>query len=253
MRLSAFSLEGKVAIVTGGGTGIGRSIALQFAEAGADVVVGSRTLATLEKVAEEVKALGKHSLAVPVDITKKPDIDSLVQKVMDEFGAIDILVNNAGKFLGERLIDTPEEHWDEIMNVDLKGHYLCSQAVARIMIAQKSGKIINIASDLGIRVTQDGGAYCIAKAGILMLTKVLARELAPYNIRVNTILPGLIRTPMSEGTWSNPERLKWWEDATLLGRIGEPGEIASAALFLASDASSYTTGHTIFVEGGMLD
>jgi len=253
MRLSAFSLEGKVAIVTGGGTGIGRSIALQFAEAGADVVVGSRTLATLEKVAEEVKALGKRSLAVPIDITKKADIDSLVQKVMDEFGAIDILVNNAGRFLEERLIDTPEEHWDEIMNVDLKGHYLCSQAVARIMIAQKSGKVINIASDLGIRVAKDCGAYCIAKAGVLMLTKVLARELAPYNIRVNTVLPGLIRTPMSEGVWSNPESLKWWGDAALLGRIGEPDEIASAALFLASDASSYITGHTIFVEGGLLD
>ena len=253
MRLSHFSLEGKVAIITGGGTGIGRSIALQFAEAGADVVVGSQTLANLEKVAGEVRILGKRSLAVPVDITKKTDIDNLVQKVMDEFGAIDILVNNAGKFLGERLIDTPEEHWDQVMNVDLKGHYLCSQAVARIMIEQKSGKVINIASDLGIRVTQDGGAYCIAKAGVLMLTKVLARELAPYNIRVNTILPGLIRTPMSEGVWINPERMKWWEDATLLGRIGEPDEIASAALFLASDASSYITGHTIFVEGGMLD
>ena len=137
MRMSAFSLEGKVAIITGGGTGIGRSIALQFAEAGADVVVASRTQANLEKVAEEVRTLGKRSLAVPVDITKQVEIDNLVQKVTDEFGAIDILVNNAGKFLGERLIDTPEEHWDQIMNVDLKGHYLCSQAVAKIIIDEK--------------------------------------------------------------------------------------------------------------------
>lgn len=253
MSVSDFSLEGKVAIITGGGTGIGRSIALNFAKAGADVVVGSRTLANLEKVAGEARALGKRSLAVSVDITKKTDVDSLVQKVMDEFGAIDILVNNAGKFLGERLIDTPEDHWDKVMNVDLKGHYLCSQAVGRIMIEQRSGKIINIASDLGIRVSQDGGAYCIAKAGVFMLTKVLARELAPYNIRVNTILPGLIRTKMSEGTWTSPERLKWWEKQVPLGRIGEPEEVAGAALFLASDASSYITGHTIFVEGGMLD
>jgi len=251
--MSAFSLEGKIAIITGGGTGIGRSIALQFAEAGANVVVGSRTQVNLEKVAEEVRTLGKRSLAVPVDITKKADNDNLVQKVIDEFGVIDILVNNAGRFLGERLIDTPEEHWDQIMNVDLKGHYLCSQAVARIMMEQKSGKIINIASDLGIRATQDGGAYCIAKAGVLMLTKVLARELAPYNIRVNTILPGLIRTPMSEGVWTNSERLKWWGDVTLLGRIGEPEEVACTALFLASDASSYITGHTVFVEGGLLN
>jgi NAD(P)-dependent dehydrogenase (short-subunit alcohol dehydrogenase family) len=190
---------------------------------------------------------------VPVDITKKVEIDNLVQKVTDEFGAIDILVNNAGRFLGERLIDTTEEHWDEIMNVDLKAHYLCSQAVAGIMMKQKSGIIINIASDLGIRASQDGGAYCIAKAGVLMLTKVLARELAPYNIRVNTVIPGLIRTTMSENTWTNPERLKWWGEATLLGRIGEPEEVASAALFLASDASSYITGHTVFVEGGLLD
>jgi gluconate 5-dehydrogenase len=253
MKLSAFSLEGKIAIITGGGTGIGRSTALVFAEAGAGIVVCSRALANLEKVTEEVRSLGKHCLAVSTDITKKPDIDNLVQKVMDEFGTIDILVNNAGQFLGERLIDTPEEHWDQIMNIDLKGHYLCSQAVAKIMMEQKSGKIINVASDLGIRVSQDGGVYCIAKAGVFMLTKVLAKELAPYNIRVNTILPGLIRTPMSEGTWTNPERLKWWEEATLLGRIGEPDEVASAALFLASDASSYVTGHTIFVEGGLLD
>ena len=253
MGLSAFSLGGKVAIITGGGTGIGRSTALLFAEAGADVVVGGRTLVVLEKVAEEVRTLGKRSLAMPVDITKKADIDSLVQKVMGEFGAIDILVNNAGQFLGEQLIDTPEKHWDQIMDIDLKGHYLCSQTVAKIMMKQKSGKIINVASDLGIRVSQTGGAYCIAKAGVFMLTKVLAKELAPYNIRVNTILPGLIRTPMSEGTWTNPERLKWWENATLLGRIGEPDEIANAALFLASDASSYITGHTIFVEGGLLD
>jgi len=253
MSVSDFSLEGKVAIITGGGTGIGRSIALNFAKAGADVVVGSRTLANLEKVAGEARALGKRSLAVPVDITKKADVDNLVQKVMDEFGAIDILVNNAGTFVGERLLDTPEDHWDKVMNVDLKGHYLCSQAVGRIMIEQRSGKIINIASDLGIRVSQDGGAYCIAKAGVFMLTKVLARELAPYNIRVNTILPGLIRTKMSEGTWTSPERLKWWEEQVPLGRIGEPEEVAGAALFLASDASSYITGHTIFVEGGMLD
>ena len=146
MKLSAFSLEGKVAIITGGGTGIGRSIALQFAEAGADVVVGSRTKTNLDEVAKEVRTLGKRSLAVPVDITKKADIDNMVQKVMDEFGTIDILVNNAGKFFGERLIDTAEEHWDQIMNVDLKGHYLCSQAVARIMMEQKGGKVINIAS-----------------------------------------------------------------------------------------------------------
>ena len=200
MGLSAFSLGGKVAIITGGGTGIGRSTALLFAEAGADVVVGGRTLVVLEKVAEEVRTLGKRSLAMPVDITKKADIDNLVQRVMDEFGAIDILVNNAGQFLGEQLIDTPEKHWDQIMDIDLKGHYLCSQTVAKIMMKQKSGKIINVASDLGIRVSQTGGAYCIAKAGVFMLTKVLAKELAPYNIRVNTILPGLIRTPMSEGT-----------------------------------------------------
>ena len=144
MGLSAFSLGGKVAIITGGGTGIGRSTALLFAEAGADVVVGGRTLVVLEKVAEEVRTLGKRSLAMPVDITKKADIDNLVQRVMDEFGAIDILVNNAGQFLGEQLIDTPEKHWDQIMDIDLKGHYLCSQTVAKIMMKQKSGKIINV-------------------------------------------------------------------------------------------------------------
>jgi NAD(P)-dependent dehydrogenase (short-subunit alcohol dehydrogenase family) len=248
-----FSLKDKVAIVTGGGTGIGRSIALGFARAGANIAIGSRNLENLQKVAEEIRSIGKRVLAIKVDITKQEDIDHLVQKVSDEFGAIEILVNNAGAFSGEKLLDTPGELWDKVLSVDLRGHFLCARAVAQKMIEQKRGKIINIGSDLAIRVTVDGGAYSVAKAGVHMLTKVLSRELVDYGIRVNTIVPGWIRTKMSEITWGNPERLKFVESRIPMRRLGEPDELAGAAIFLASDASSYVTGHAIIVDGGMLD
>ncbi len=251
MGIPSLSLEDKTAIVTGGGTGIGRSIALEFAKAGADVVVSSRKLANLEKVAEEIKALGKRSLAVQTDITRKTDVDNMVQRVMDEFGRIDILVNNAGIYLKAPLLELQEDDWDRIIDTDLKGYYLCCQAVGRRMVDRKRGNIINIASDAAMKAYPNVGAYCIAKIGVVMLTKVLALELASYNIRVNAIAPGFIRTKMSEPMWSDPEALKQWEAKIPLGRIAELGEIIGPALFLASDASSYITGYTILMDGGL--
>ena len=251
MGIPSLSLEDKTAIVTGGGTGIGRSIALEFAKAGADVVVSSRKLANLEKVAEEIKALGKRSLAVQTDITRKTDVDNMVQRVMDEFGRIDILVNNAGIYLKAPLLELQEDDWDRIIDTDLKGYYLCCQAVGRRMVDRKRGNIINIASDAAMKAYPNVGAYCIAKIGVVMLTKVLALELASYNIRVNAIAPGFIRTKMSEPMWSDPEALKQWEAKIPLWRIAELGEIIGPALFLASDASSYITGYTILMDGGL--
>jgi len=249
------SLEGKVAIVTGGSVGIGRGIALEFAKAGADVVVASRRLAPLEEVAQEIKALGRRSLAVQTDVSKKSDVENLAQRVMGEFGGIDILVNNAGidaKYYGP-LQDWPEDEWDEVMAVNLKGCCLCSRAVSHKMIEQKRGNIINIASVLGlIRNQNKTGPYSLAKAGMITFSRGLAFELAPYNIRVNCILPGLIRTPMTEYRWDNPEGIKDSESKILLGRIGNPGDISSVALFLASDASSYIEGETIVVDGGRM-
>jgi NAD(P)-dependent dehydrogenase (short-subunit alcohol dehydrogenase family) len=253
LGIPSFSLEGKVAVVTGGGTGIGRSIALALAEAGADVAVASRKLANLEKVAGEIEALGRRSLAVAADITSRAEVESLAQRVADELGAVDILVNNAGTVpLLKPLIDLAEDEWDEAFAANLKGHYLCSQAVGRMMMARKQGVIINISSTNAMRAKGDRGAYPIAKAGVIMLTRVLARELGCHNIRVNAIAPALFRTEMGEQWVCNPEFMQRYQAQVALGRVGEPNEIIGAALFLASEAASYITGHTIVVDGGLL-
>ncbi|MEE9583261.1 MAG: glucose 1-dehydrogenase, partial [Dehalococcoidales bacterium] len=253
MSIPSFSLEGKAAIITGGKQGIGRAIALAFAEAGADVAVCGRVIedGKLQAVADEIQRLGRRSLAVQVDISRKADVDNLVQRVMDEFGSIDILVNNAGKIILKPLLDTPEDEWDEIIDINLKGYYLCSQAAGRIMVERKSGTIINIGSRIGIRALKNRAAYSIAKAGVLMLTRLLALELAEHNIRVNAIGPGIVKTELTRALWSDPETLKKFESTIPLGgRWAEPGDIVGAALFLASDASSYITGDTILVDGG---
>jgi len=246
------SLEGQVAIITGGGTGIGRGIALEFAKAGADVVVAGRRLSVLEKVCEEVTALGRRSLAVQTDISRKTDVDNMVQRVVDEFGVIDILVNNAGTIVRASLLEHSEEDWDAVLDTNLKGYYLCSQAVGRRMVGQKKGNIINVASIMGVKAAPGKVSYSVSKAGVVMLTRVLALELAHYNIRVNTIAPGWVKTELNKVQWSDPETYKRITEPIPMGRWAELSEIASVALFLASDASSYMTGHTIVVDGGLL-
>jgi len=253
MSMTSFSLEGKVAIVTGGGTGIGRGIALEFAKAGADVVVASRKLANLEKVAEEVRALGKRSLAIQTDISRKTDVDNLVQRVMDEFGVIDILVNNAVIFTRTPVIEISEDDWDKTFDVNLKGYYLCSQAVGRRMVERRKGSIINVASTAGFRVGPTNTTiYSTAKAAVIMLARGLAWELGSYNVRVNTIAPGPVKVEMNRSLWSDPERLKQEEARMPLGRMAETSDIGSVAVFLASEASRHITGSTIVVDGGLL-
>lgn len=252
MAIPGFSLEGKVAVVTGGSRGIGRSIALGFAEAGADVVVASRTAADLEKVTQEIEALGRRALSVPTNVSIKAEVDSMVAKALEGFGTIDILVNNAAMNIMRPLIELREDGWDKVMNVCLKGYFLCSQAVANVMKERRTGNIINIASTGAAKAAIGLGAYGIAKAGVVMLTQILAVELARYNIRVNAVGPSLVRTKFSEPMWANPDGLKALEATIPLGRIAEPEDIMSVALFLASDASSYMTGQTLYVDGGTL-
>ncbi len=252
--LSRFSLEGKVALVTGGSRGIGQATAVGFAKAGADVVVASRKLEDLEKVAGEIKGLGRRSLAVAAHIGRMEQIQSLVEKVVVEFGKIDILVNNAGASpVFTPALDLEERAWDAIMNLNLKGLFFLSQAVSRVMKERGGGKIINVASIDGCIPEVNVGAYAISKAGVVMATKVMAREWARYNIRVNAIAPGLIHTRLLDSHWvvapeDKPEILK----KVLLRRIAEPDEIAGAMIYLASDASSYVTGQTYVVDGGYL-
>lgn len=252
MGIPSFSLEGKIAIVTGGSRGIGEDIALAFAEAGADVVVCSRTLADLEVVADKIRSLGRRSLAIQTDISRKADVDNMVQKVMDEFGVIDILVNNAARSIMVPFLELREDGWDKVVDINLKGYYLCSQAVGKIMAEQKKGNIINVASVAAFRVRENVGVYCVSKAGVVMLTKVLALELARYNIRANAIAPGTVKTRFSEVRWRDPEKLKEAEAEVPLGYLPESSDLIGATLFLASDASSYITGDTIIIDGGRL-
>ena len=247
--MSQFDLTGKVAIITGGGTGIGRGIALEFAKAGVDVVVASRNMANLEKVVEEIKALGRRSLAVATDVRIPEQVDNMVKQTVDEFGKIDILVNNAGASFVCPAEDMTPNGWDAVIGINLKGPFLCSKAVAKVMIKQKSGKIINIASVAGLNASPGMSHYGAAKAGLINLTKTLAVEWAPHNIYVNCIAPGLVRT---EGAYSamglDDEGQR--AQGIPLGRAGRTEEIAYMVICLASEASSFLTGETIAVQGG---
>ena len=250
-------LDQRVAIVTGGGTGLGRSIALEFAQAGADVVVSSRNLANLEKVAEEIKALGRRSRAVATNVSIAEQVHNMVRRTVEEFGRIDILVNNAGIVRRAALLEMTEELWDDVLDTDLKSVFLCTQAVARYMMEQRSGKVINIASISGRGHNYPGlAAYSTAKAGIIELTKCYAKELGTYGINVNAIAPGIIQTSIYK-VGRTPEQIKEFEEetirATVLGKLGVPEDIARLALFLASEDSSFISGQTIPVDGGRTD
>ncbi|MBM3156716.1 MAG: 3-oxoacyl-ACP reductase FabG [Chloroflexi bacterium] len=252
MSITNSSLKGKVAIVTGAGRGIGRAIALAFARQGAKVVIAEMNLENGKTVADEIHQLGKEALAVQTNIAVKSEVDNMVAKTLEKFGTIDILVNNAAINIMRPLVDLREDGWDKVMNVDLKGYFLCTQAVAKVMMQKGSGKIINMASTGAAKAAVGLGAYSIAKAGVVMLTRVFAIELAPHNIRVNAIGPYLVKTAFSQPMWSDPEVLRATESSIPLGHIAEPEDIASVALFLASDASSQVTGQTIYVDGGAL-
>ncbi len=253
MTSDLFRLDSRVAVVTGASRGIGRAIALGLAAAGADVVVASRKLPDLEPVAAEIRALGRRSLAVSAHTGRREDVERLVAATTREFGRLDVLVNNAATnpHFGP-LVDIAPEAWDKIMEVNVKGCLLLSQHAARAMMAQKSGSIINVSSTGGLRVPTMIGAYGVSKAAVIMLTKVLARELGPFGVRVNAIAPGLIETRFSEALWTNEEILGRYLKTTPLGRTGKPDEMVGAVLYLASDASSYVTGHTIVLDGGTL-
>jgi NAD(P)-dependent dehydrogenase (short-subunit alcohol dehydrogenase family) len=251
MTEPSFDLSGRVAIVTGGSRGIGQAIALALASYGADVVVASRKQEDLDVVAGEIRALGRKAAAIATHMRSREDIDKLVQATLDEFGKIDILVNNAGTnpYFGP-LLDMEERAWDQIMTVNLKGYYLLAQAVAKGMVERKSGNIINVASVGGKRASPGLGCYSISKAGVIMLTQVLAQELGQHGIRVNAIAPGIIQTRFAQALWSNEAILKRSVEQTPLGRIGQPEEMAGVCVWLASDASSYVTGQTIVLDGG---
>jgi len=249
-----FSLANKIALITGGSRGIGRAAALAFAAAGADVAVASRKAVDLERVAAEIQKLGRGSLAVQAHIGRMEEIPKLVKSVVEKFGRIDILVNNAGGSPAlASALEADERLWDKVMDLNLKGLFFLSQAAAKVMKEKGGGKIINVASIDGFRPDRQIGIYSISKAAVVMATKVMAKEWAPYNIRVNAIAPGHVRTLLSDSYLSSePGMEDQMLERTPLQRIAQPEEIVGGMIYLASDASSFVTGETLVIDGGIM-
>ncbi len=246
-------LTGKTAIVTGARRGIGKATALALAGAGADLVISDIVAGDglLESAAAEIKKLGRRCLALPTDISKQADVEEMAAQVKKLYGKIDILANIAGVWIpGQNLTDTTEENWDKVIDVNLKGTWFCCRAAARIMAEKGGGSIINMSSQVGLNPGAGGGAYSISKAGIIMMTRQLALELADKYIRVNAIAPGIVRTDFNRNIWKDAENAQKLGGMVPLGRLAEPEDIARAVLFLASDESAYITGTVMPVDGG---
>jgi NAD(P)-dependent dehydrogenase (short-subunit alcohol dehydrogenase family) len=246
-----FNLTGRKALVTGAGRGIGRVLAISLAQFGCDIAILEKNVKDARNVAEEIKKLGKKAVAIKVDVTKKADVEKAFTAAAKQLGRLDIVINNAGVCVHEAAEDTPEEHYDFVVDTDMKGVFLCCQAAAALMKPQKKGSIINIASMSGsiANYPQKQAHYNAAKAGVILLTKCLAVEWVDYGIRVNSISPGYTRTEMTVKL-SAPEMIAQWESMIPMRRMADPQELAGAAIYLASDASSYTTGSDIVVDGG---
>jgi len=248
---SPFSLEGKTAVVTGASRWTGKTIALEMAKAGADLVLCARKAERLEAAAEEVRQLGRKCVAVPTDIRDAQQVEALMNRSKEELGRIDILVNSAGNDIPMSTLDITEKDWDYMLDLNLKSHFLCSKAVAPIMIAQGGGSIIDITSTEALRGSPTNSAYGAAKAGVTHLVTSLAIEWGQYNIRVNAVAPGFIATPIHPGYLDDIPSLKAIYERIPLGRGVKMEEVAWAVIYLASDAAAYTTGVTIPLDGGM--
>ena len=249
-----FELTDKVAIVTGASRGIGKSIAVEFARAGANIVATARNEKEIKDTAEEARKFGKKALAIPTDVRDKQQVERMVQTVMDEFQRIDILVNDAGIYPPHPFLKILEEEWDDIMNTNLKSAFLCTQACARIMAEQNKGNIINIGSISGLQPAPGQVDYGASKAAMMHMTQSLSVELAPYHIRVNTLAPGGISTEGGQAFYYSltPEARIQHRHGIPARRYGVPEEIATGAIYLASDESDYVTGHTLVINGGGL-
>ncbi len=250
-------LDGKVAIVTGSARGMGKATARIFAAEGATVVVNALHIEGANQVAQEIQDQGGKAIAIKADVSQKSEVQDMVAKTLDSFGAIHILVNNAGISQNCSILETTEEDWDTIHNVNLKGTFLCTQAVLPQLMKQKYGKIINISSGAALGASTPGlGAYAAAKGGVISLTKSTAREAGPYGINVNCIAPGTVITEILYVGRTKEAAEKFIADrrkSSVMGRVGRPEDIANLALFLASDDSSFITGQIISINGGRGD
>ncbi|OGP88451.1 MAG: 2-deoxy-D-gluconate 3-dehydrogenase [Deltaproteobacteria bacterium RBG_16_48_10] len=250
MEFPSQDVRGKVAIVLGASRNIGRTLALGLAHAGADVVVASRSVADLESLAADIRAMGQRALVQSVDVTKAGDIQAMVDASVATFGRIDILVNNAGTNINKAALDMTEEDWDLVLDTNLKSYFLASQAAGRFMVKQRKGKIINVSSTFGLVGFEKRSAYASSKGGVGQLTKVLAIEWGPYNVNVNAIAPTATRTTLNEELFANEAWQKWMLDRLPVKRFCQPVDLVGATVFLASDASDMVTGVTLPVDGG---
>jgi NAD(P)-dependent dehydrogenase (short-subunit alcohol dehydrogenase family) len=247
-----YNLNERVAIVTGGGRGIGRAIGLGLTSCGAKVVLASRTKQALDNVVDEIKSHGRDALAHVTDLMKSDQIDDLVATTMRTYGRLDILINNAARSFFGPLMELREDGWDKIFGTNCKGAFLLSRAAARVMAKQDGGRIVNITTIGAVRGGAGLGAYQASKAALSMLTKCMAVEWAPFNINVNAVGPGMTKTSFSQPLWTNPEMEKRFTSKIPKGRLAEPEEMVGPVLFLCSEDSKYITGETIYVDGGTL-
>ncbi len=250
-----FDLTGKVTIVTGAAGGIGRAIALGLAQFGSDVVLADMAETGLGELVAQIERTGSQALPVQVDLTDLKDIDTLVAHTMSRFGKIDVLVNSVGTNVRRPALQITEEDWDKVIDTNLKSLFFCTRSVGEIMVEQSRGKVINIASVMGLVGSPDYQTivpYCASKGGVVQLTRALAIEWAKYNVQVNAIAPATVETPLVKSLLNDREIRNRIENATPMGRPGHAEELVGPAVFLASEASSYVTGHILCVDGGWL-
>ncbi len=252
MKFPSVELKDKIAIVTGGGQGLGYWIALGLAHAGADIAIAEIRPETGKAAAEKIKEMGRKSLFIETDMSRVDSVEAMVERVLQGWGRIDILINNAGVNVRKKAEEVTPEDFDRVVGVNLRGVYFCSQAVGKVMIRQKNGKIINIASAAGflVRPGIPNSVYACTKAGVVMMTKALAAEWSPYNINVNAVAPGYFATPLTAPRLSDPQVLRSIMDSTPLKRVGLAEDIIGPVVFLASEAASFITGACLPIDGG---
>jgi len=250
MVYDKLKLDGKVALVTGGGRGLGKAMAKALAEAGADVAVLSRTAREIEETAREIIGMGRRALPLPADVLQVQEIERAVHKILEELGQIDILVNNSGMTVVKPILDLTLEEWNQVLHTNLTGVFIVSKMVGRHMVERRQGKIINMASVAGVRGITTLAAYAASKAGVIHLTRCMAAEWVKYNIRVNAIAPGYFYTSMSARGLDSEKVREAILSKIPLRRVGQPEELGPLVVYLASEASDFMTGETVFIDGG---
>lgn len=245
-----FDLSGRVALVTGGASGIGRAMGLGFARFGADVAVVDLHTERAEAAAGEIRGIGRRAEVVTADISRWEDVEAMARRVRELFGRIDVCVNSAGGNIRGPILELSPDEWQRLLGLNLSGTWHCCKAIGAIMVEQRRGKLINLASIMGHVTIAGNSAYCATKGGVVQLTRTLAVEWAPYNVQVNCLAPTYIKTPLTAGIQQDEARLGYLNERSPIGRFGEAWELIGPAVFLASDASGLVTGHSLLVDGG---